>query len=263
MEKIADKKNSQMGILTNVRVRVLDKYTHKTLEEHKVSNNVTKRALQGIVKFLDGQFNASMLNYFDELNNYIPRFVALGTNATTEPTVQDTRLNNEFIINGVKQRIKINNSDILSQHNTKYVTLTFRTYISDHKYDTDNNPYNEFGLFCDETKNTLWARVKLDSGVYKTPESILELMWEITVIAPSSDTDSYRMSYNYEISDEDNHIHTFAVFIEGDSLYISSSDESEPIYIGQFTVNADSTTGLLSNVQITTDDDTYTLYTAE
>ena len=260
-----DIKRSQMGLLNNVRIRVFDKSTHKIISEHKQSNNVTKRALQGIVKFIDGQFNTSMINYFDEINKFIPRFVALGIGATSEPTVQDVGLNHEFTIDDVKQRVKIDNSDVISQISTKYVTLTFRTYISDSKYDSEvGESYNEFGLFTDETSNSLWARVKLDTGVVKTSTQILEITWEITVISPSSVTDTYEMAYNYEFYDGDNIIHTYAVYIEENELRVNSQSNGVDIdqLLGELEITTDST-GTIDTITLTKDGNVITLYSAE
>lgn len=184
-------KKSQLSSIVNVSVKEIDKITHKVYNEVRGSNRATRNALYGIIKFLNGEFNPSINDYINSVNKFIPRFVALGK-GTGLVNVNDTSLSNEFLVNDLPYRIKINDSEVVNNRNNPYMKLITKTYISDDYF--DNNEFTELGLFSTEKSQSCWAHVILEHPFRKSDTTVLEITWEISIISPSGE-DTYKMDY--------------------------------------------------------------------
>lgn len=181
--------HSQSNMAVNVSIRRRDKRTGKVLEARYAKNRVTKLALLGIVRFINGEFNQSAP---DSMYEYIPRYLALGTNTpgslnpgvTTNVTVNDAKLLDEITMdNGDSARIWIagrEHSKVESRASDPYVKLTINCYIQSNTFDGEN--ICEAGLFTQKTGNNCWARVAFDR-IMKTENDVLDITWEITVLS--------------------------------------------------------------------------------
>ena len=180
---------SQAGALCNVHIKRRDKNTWKVLEERHVKNRVTKLALLGIVRFINGEFNETSP---DSISSYIPRYLALGTNRATSlnpgvtenVTVNDAKLLDEITNDsGDSLRIWIGSREYSKQESRAsdpYVKLTISCYIQSNTY--DGYHISEAGLFTEKTGNNCWARVTFDE-ITKTEMDVIDITWEITVLS--------------------------------------------------------------------------------
>ena len=211
---------SQCPMYCNVRIRTRNEKTGRITSERYAKNRVTKLALLGIVRFLNGEFNDTTP---DRIYEYIPRYLALGTNepsifstgVTKNVTVNDSHLLSEITessVNGSKESVKRvwiaqrNHNKITSRFSDPFIKLSIGCYISSNNY--DGQKISEAGLFTKETGNNCWARVTFDP-IIKHNGEVLDITWEITVLSygttvyPDSiklnDTDELILGLNYTI----------------------------------------------------------------
>lgn len=181
-----------MGIPNvNVRMEFRNIKTGKIVNLVETHNRVTKHALLGMIRMIDGEFNSSTPF---QIANYIPRYFALGSNQalgnnnagiTTEVTVNDTRLLSE--IDYPRTRL-IQKNIITNRYNDPYIKLTIRHYIPNNAY--VDQSLAEAGLFSDKTGNNCWARITFDRFV-KDDETVIDITWEITIVSMESEKDPY------------------------------------------------------------------------
>lgn len=73
----------EFGIINNVEIRVMNKYTHVIKKTVRVHNKATRNMVEGIMRFLMGHFNATVLNekpqYSSDIESkYIPKYIGFG-----------------------------------------------------------------------------------------------------------------------------------------------------------------------------------------
>lgn len=79
----------EFGIINNVEIRVMNKYTHVIKKTVRVHNKATRNMVEGIMRFLMGHFNASSLNdkpqYSDDIaSKYIPKYIGFGNGGVVD-----------------------------------------------------------------------------------------------------------------------------------------------------------------------------------
>ncbi len=228
-------KKSQVSYTVNVSVKEIDKITHKVYNEVKGSNRATRNALYGIIKFLNGEFNPSINDYINSVNKFIPRFIALGKGSSIV-RVNDTSLDEEYLVDGNPCRIRINDSEVVNNKNNPYMKLITKTYISDDMY--DNQTFTELGLFSTETSQSCWARVVMDKSFKKLDTTVLEVTWEISVISPSGE-DDYKMDYIKLIDRNETETTEVSLEVETKSNLVDTTDYSY-LYLTNIDVPTDS-----------------------
>ena len=73
----------EFGIINNVEISVMNKYTHVIKKTVRTHNKATRNMVEGIMRFLMGHFNATSLNdkpqYSDDIEKkYIPKYIGFG-----------------------------------------------------------------------------------------------------------------------------------------------------------------------------------------
>lgn len=73
----------EFGIINNVEICVMNRYTHVIKKTVRVHNKATRNMVEGIMRFLMGHFNATSLNdrpqYSDDIEKkYIPKYIGFG-----------------------------------------------------------------------------------------------------------------------------------------------------------------------------------------
>ena len=73
----------EFGIINNVEVQVWNKRTHEMRKPIRVHNKVTRKMVEGVMRYLQGHFTQTFLNndaqYSSEIaEKYIPRFIGFG-----------------------------------------------------------------------------------------------------------------------------------------------------------------------------------------
>lgn len=200
MEINNENRSSQFETKVNVRIREIDPMTHHVLNEVLGSNRVTKLALMGIIKLINGEFTPSAPDFHNSITRYIPLYLALGSNDSSSTSagvgsivsVNDYKLLSEFTndTTGKKMRVKLSsNNKISNRDNDQYIRLTINEYIQSNLFDGKN--IGELGLFTDEFNNTCWARIALNKKILKNAGSVLDITWEITVISLESENNPY------------------------------------------------------------------------
>lgn len=191
-------KSQQFNLLANVRIRVIDKKHNRVVDEVKGSNRVTKQAIMGLIKFLNGEFNPSMPNFVENTNFYIPRYLALGTNnpavinpgVSTFVTVNDTKLLDEL-----PPRIKLTQRNTIeNRYTAPYIKLIIRCYVQNELYldsGVDSATIREAGLFSDYQGDNCLARIVLPKSIVKTKDMVLDVTWELTLISLESENQPY------------------------------------------------------------------------
>ena len=179
------------NIGVNVDIKGIDKNTGEVKVHRRGHNRALRYQLVGITKFLQGAFNES--NPFATYKNWIPRYLALGTNTgaygeetsvTTTVDINDTRLLDE-----ISPRIEIQeNRTVINHSRQSYVQLVINTYIPSTLY--NGRTIREAGLFSNPTGNNCLFRIVFD-GIDKTEDLILEVNWVISIISIDSGNQPY------------------------------------------------------------------------
>lgn len=185
---------SSSAVNVNVRLTKRDVTTGKILHNVEGHNRVTKMAVMGLIRFINGEFNDTTPL---TILNYIPRYLALGTNTagtinpgvTTEVTVNDSKLLSEITNNvGEPMRIRLTQRNIENRYTNPYITLTIRCFIPVDQF--VGEVLGEAGLFTDETGNNCWARITFEPFT-KELNTVVDVTWEITVVSMESSNQPY------------------------------------------------------------------------
>lgn len=173
----------------NVRLTKRDAITGKTLQTVEGHNRVTKMALMGLIRFINGEFNdTTPLTILD----YIPRYLALGSNTagainpgvSSEVTVNDSKLLSE-----ISPRIKLTQRNIIENRYTNpYIKLTIRVFIPVDQFVGEE--IGEAGLFTSESGNNAWARITFEK-MTKEANTVIDITWEITIVSMESSNQPY------------------------------------------------------------------------
>lgn len=171
----------QIAPFINFRIIKRDAKTGKPKETRTSKNRVTKMALMGIVRMINGEFNQTTP---EDMSYYIPKYLALGTNkastinpgVTTEITVNDSKLLDEL-----SPRILLTQRNIVENiENNPYIKLTIKCYIPESSY--VGQSIGEAGLFSRNKGSNCWARISFNP-ILKIEEEVLDVTWEITILS--------------------------------------------------------------------------------
>lgn len=178
---------SQMVPRINVRLTRRNARTGRVIDEILKKNRVTKLALMGMVRLINGEFNNTTPL---RIEDYIPRYLALGTNkagvlnpgVTTEVTVNDSQLLDELIgSNNLPRRILLTQKNILENRLTNpFVKLTIKCFIPVDQF--IGEIIGEAGLFAHDSGNNCWARIAFEPFV-KSSNEVIDVTWEITIMS--------------------------------------------------------------------------------
>lgn len=181
--------NSSTNMNINVRLSMRDSLTGRIKHTVEGHNRVTKSAIMGLIRFINGEFNdTTPITILD----YIPRYLALGSNTagtinpgvTSEVTVNDTKLLSE-----ISPRIKLTQRNIIENRYTNpYIKLTIRVFIPVDQFVGEN--LGEAGLFTGETGNNCWARITFEPFT-KEVNTVIDVTWEITIVSMESSNQPY------------------------------------------------------------------------
>lgn len=183
--------DAAFNIGVNVEIKGIDKNTGEVKIQRRGHNRALRYQLVGISKFLQGAFNES--NPFATYKNWIPRYLALGTNTasygeetnvTTVVDINDTRLLDE-----ISPRIALpENNLVINNSRQSFVQLVINTYVPSTLF--NGITIREAGLFSNASGNNCLFRIAFD-GIDKTEDLILEVNWVISIISIDSGNQPY------------------------------------------------------------------------
>lgn len=182
-----------------VNVKIIQTRTDGTLiRETSVKNRILKQyGLYSYARFVLGSFNNGSI--FD-WKQYVPKFLAVGTNKApltgapgTETAVNFTDISlfheiNDCDITGEPiehNRIKLNRVNYIEDIETDpYVKLQFEAYIPEDRF--VNCEIGEMALMTMPTGWNAYARITGFPSFIKEPRTIVQVIWEITIISIES-----------------------------------------------------------------------------
>lgn len=198
---MANKLNFKSGMVFPVNVKILQKSTSgQIIKQTEIKNRVLKEyGLYSWVRFILGSFkNGSLI---DE-QQYVPKYLAVGSNKGTlngapgtDTAVQisdislyheldDYQTTGESINN---QRIKLNRANYIEDNEAdSYLKIQFEAYIPEDRF--VNNTIGELALMTDKTGWNAFARVSGFEPFVKLPNTVVQVIWEITIISVESST---------------------------------------------------------------------------
>lgn len=169
-------------ILPRFNVRIIRRTANgRELDRREGKNRVTKLALMGIIRMINGEFTNKTP---EDIDNYVPHYLALGSNSgdninpgvTSAVTVNDSKLLHE-----ISPRIKLTQRNIIENRETNpFIKLTIRVFIPVDQYVGET--IGEAGLFTKESGNNCWARIAFEP-IQKQANEVLDVTWEITVMS--------------------------------------------------------------------------------
>lgn len=192
-------KINRSRVMFPVNVSILHKSADgRLINEYTVKNMVTKPfALYSIVHFWLGSFKNN--NLLDE-GQYIPKYLAVGSNepemngapgTSTSVKVTDMSLYHEINDCDVtgeplsKNRIKLNRANFVEDEtNEPWLKIQYEAYIPEDRF--VNATIGEFALMTQETGWNAFARVTGFEPFKKVPNSVVQIIWEITVLSVES-----------------------------------------------------------------------------
>lgn len=185
-------------ILFPVNVSVLQKSTSgDIINKTSVKNMCLKEyGLYSWVRFILGDFhNGSLL---DE-GQYIPKYLAVGSNQSplngapnTDTAVKITDVSlyhelNDRSTSNELNRIKLNRANYIEDNeNEPYLKIQYEAYIPEDRF--VNETIGEFALMTKETGWNAFARIAGFEPFVKVPNSVVQIIWEITIISVESST---------------------------------------------------------------------------
>lgn len=197
-------KTNRSRVMFPVNVSILHKssLTGQILHSYTIKNRVTKPiALYGVVRFFLGDFTEnrrSLLNI--DAGDYIPKYLALGSNApetngmpgtSTAVKVTDQSLYHELDDSSVtgepteRHRIKLNRANYVEDvEEEPYLKIQYEAYVPEDRY--VNETIGEMALMTKPTGWNAFARVTGFEPFVKVPHSVINVIWEISVISVES-----------------------------------------------------------------------------
>lgn len=187
-----------MGI--NVVVTKRDKRTGRVLQQERGHNRCLKQTLMGIAKYLNGEFNPTQpLNNAQNISyrledDWIPSWLGVGTNisnySTTAGVTNTVSVNDTKLLAEISPRMRLpERNKIVSRNEQAYVQLVINTYLPDELYIGER--IAECGLFAQETGNNCLFRIALAEPITKTVDSVVEVMWTISIVSIDSQNSPY------------------------------------------------------------------------
>ena len=192
--------HSSMEFPVNVSIRHLDADTGELLSEQHRHNRVLKYfGLYSWFRFIQNDFFNDSIKV--DPSFYIPQYLAVGSNSgvrtgpmNTSTTVQinDTGLYHEITQDSTHQgRIPITSQNIIEdRHNQDYLKITYTVIIPKDRF--VNETIGEFALMTTADQNTAFARVSGFNPIVKVPNTIVQVLWEVSVRSIETLTDPFR-----------------------------------------------------------------------
>ena len=188
--------SSKSSVLFPVNVQILQTTnTGRKVVQTYAKNLVLKDfGLYPYARFIMGSISQT-----DNLDQYIPKYIALGSNGEEQtdytggyiPTTDvrvgidvnatDTALYKEF--DDGLSRIKLNRTNYIEDYaGDSFIKVQYEAFIPEDRY--ENTIINELALMTSETGNTAFARVsKLTTPIIKTPGTVIQIIWEVVIKA--------------------------------------------------------------------------------
>lgn len=186
-------------ILFPVNVQILHKTTDgRLLKSQAIKNRVLKTfGLYSWVRFILGDFYNN--NLLDE-GQYIPKYLAVGSNeqplngapgTDTAVKITDISLFNEINDSAVtgepieRNRIKLNRANYIEDiEDEPYLKIQYEAYIPEDRF--VNQTIGEMALMTQPTGWNAFARITGFEPFVKVPHSVVQVIWEITIISIES-----------------------------------------------------------------------------
>lgn len=194
MNKLLKARN---GLVFPTNVRIIQKSTDGSIiKDTSVKNMVLKQyGLYSYVRFILGSFQNG--NIYDK-QQYVPKYLAVGSNQApltgapgTDTAVQITdislyhEINDDGVTGEDNNRIKLNRAnyieDDISQPN---LTIQYEAYIPEDRF--VNQTIGELALMTDKTGWNAYARITGFSPIVKAPNTVIQIIWSITIISVES-----------------------------------------------------------------------------
>lgn len=189
------------GLVPEVNVRILQRKADGTLiRDTAVKNRVLKTfGLYSYVRFILGSFNnGSLWDY----KQYVPKYLAVGTNTTpltgapgtdTAVKVTDISLFHEIDDTAItgepieKNRIKLNRANYVEDNTEEpFLKVQYEAYIPEDRF--VNETIGEMALMTMPTGWNAFARITGFEPILKEPNTVIQVIWSITVISVESST---------------------------------------------------------------------------
>lgn len=189
------------GLLFPVNVKVIQKSTNGDLiKNFVVKNRVLKEyGLYSYVRFLIGDFHNNVL---ENGGQYIPKYLAVGSNEApitgapgTTPAVQitDISLFHENFDNNItgesidKVRIPLNRANYIEDDDSEpFLKIQYEAYIPENRF--VGQTIGELALMTESTGWNAFARISGFEPFVKEPNTVVQVIWEITIISIESST---------------------------------------------------------------------------
>lgn len=172
----------------------------RIIRDIAVKNMVLKQyGLYSYVRFILGSFNNGTL--FD-YKQYVPKYLAVGSNTgelngapgtDTAVKITDTSLYHEIEDTAVtgepieNNRIKLNRANYVEDNeNENWLKVQYEAYIPENRF--VNETIGEMALMTMPTGWNAFARITGFPPILKTPHTVIQVIWEITVISVESST---------------------------------------------------------------------------
>ena len=178
------------NIGVNFIITKRDKETGAILQQEKSHNRCLGTQLLGIAKFLNGDYNHTAPYMEQDYYNWIPRYLGVGTNVAASgnlPVGTTVKITDTRLLNEISPRMLLpERNEIISRAGQEYIQLVIDAYLPENYY--NNQTIAEAGLFSQETGNNCLFRIVFP-GVEKTPNSVVEISWTISIISVASSGD--------------------------------------------------------------------------
>lgn len=192
----------------NVKITVLD-YKHEVKQIVHKHNKANMLLIQGILKFLRGEFNPSNITNSSIYHNvngakiYIPSYISFGNGGvgseTVVPDYSSTMLQNE-LVSDIYGRLPISKSQIGTGSPGDSGQLQLITYVPQgYYYHFNTNPIatsmqlTEVGLFSSDydgsvgSSGKMLARLVLDEPIEQTENDVMLVQWYIGAVSIDDD----------------------------------------------------------------------------
>lgn len=192
--------HSSLDFPVNVCIRHIDADSGKELSKQYTHNRVLKYfGLYSWFRFIQNDFFNESIRV--DPSYYIPQFLAVGANAgvrtgppgtATVVQVEDTGLYHEIVKDSTGQgRIPITSQNLIEDRiGQDYLKITYIVNVPKDRF--VNETIGEFGLMTTRDQNTAFARVTGFDPILKIPNTIIQVIWEISVRSIETLNDPYR-----------------------------------------------------------------------
>lgn len=192
--------HSSLDFPVNVCIRHLDADSGKVLSRQYTHNRVLKYfGLYSWFRFIQNDFFNNSIRV--DPSYYIPKYLAVGTNSgvrtgpsgtSTVVNIEDTGLYHEVKVDTTGQgRIPITSQNLIEDRaGQDYLKITYIIDIPKDRF--VNETIGELGLMTTKDQDTAFARVTGFDPITKIPNTIVQVIWEISVRSIETLNDPYR-----------------------------------------------------------------------